>query len=404
MSWRRRSAILRDITLRALGDAGRGRRRDRRGHAGQPQPAGPLRHFDAAGRLSRAQRRDDAADPARAAQKGERLALISDAGTPLVSDPGFKLVGEALAAGIPVTSAPGPSAVLAALVVAGLPTDRFFFEGFLPAKSGARRARHRRTRRHSRHAGDVRIAAPAGGDARRSRRRARAAAGGGGARTDQAFRIGAARRARRSGRGLRARGAAQGRNRPAGGAARRRRAGARRCRLWTRRSARLWRNFRSRTRRASSPPRPASRAERSMPARSSFPAGARTADNGRMEGRDVARNFGLRAETLAALWLRLKFFRIVARNYAAAARRARRDRLPRPAGGLRRGQGAAESRGRTDRHRRTARWRGFRARRGSGSPEIRRRRAAPCAATRFLSRRADAPRHVAGAFELDLFA
>jgi 16S rRNA (cytidine1402-2'-O)-methyltransferase len=74
-------------------------------------------------------------------QKGDKLALISDAGTPLVSDPGFKLVAEALAAHIPVTSAPGPSAVLAALVVAGLPTDRFFFEGFLPAKSGARRAR-----------------------------------------------------------------------------------------------------------------------------------------------------------------------------------------------------------------------------------------------------------------------
>ncbi len=73
--------------------------------------------------------------------KGDKLALISDAGTPLVSDPGFKLVGEALSANIPVTSAPGPSAVLAALVVAGLPTDRFFFEGFLPAKSGARRAR-----------------------------------------------------------------------------------------------------------------------------------------------------------------------------------------------------------------------------------------------------------------------
>jgi len=74
-------------------------------------------------------------------QKGEALALISDAGTPLVSDPGFKLVGDALAAGIPVTSAPGASAVLAALVVGGLPTDRFFFEGFLPVKSGARRAR-----------------------------------------------------------------------------------------------------------------------------------------------------------------------------------------------------------------------------------------------------------------------
>ena len=72
---------------------------------------------------------------------GQALALVSDAGTPLVSDPGFKLVHEALAAGVKVTSIPGASAVLAALVVAGLPTDRFFFEGFLPHKSGPRRAR-----------------------------------------------------------------------------------------------------------------------------------------------------------------------------------------------------------------------------------------------------------------------
>lgn len=74
-------------------------------------------------------------------ESGAALALISDAGTPLVSDPGFKLVAEALERGIPVTAAPGPSAVLAALVVAGLPTDRFFFEGFLPQKSAARRQR-----------------------------------------------------------------------------------------------------------------------------------------------------------------------------------------------------------------------------------------------------------------------
>lgn len=72
---------------------------------------------------------------------GEALALVSDAGTPLVSDPGYRLVEDALANGIKVTSNPGPSAVLTALVVAGLPTDRFFFEGFLPPKSGARRAR-----------------------------------------------------------------------------------------------------------------------------------------------------------------------------------------------------------------------------------------------------------------------
>jgi len=73
--------------------------------------------------------------------RGEALALISDAGTPLISDPGFKLIAAALAAGVAVTTAPGPSAVLAALTVAGLPTDRFLFEGFLPPKSEARRAR-----------------------------------------------------------------------------------------------------------------------------------------------------------------------------------------------------------------------------------------------------------------------
>ena len=72
---------------------------------------------------------------------GAALALVSDAGTPLVSDPGFKLVADAIAQGTAVTSVPGASAVLAALVVAGLPTDRFFFEGFLPSKSGARRQR-----------------------------------------------------------------------------------------------------------------------------------------------------------------------------------------------------------------------------------------------------------------------
>ncbi len=72
---------------------------------------------------------------------GARLALVSDAGTPLISDPGFRLVGEAAAAGVPVLAVPGASAVMAGLVVAGLPTDRFFFEGFLPTKGGPRRAR-----------------------------------------------------------------------------------------------------------------------------------------------------------------------------------------------------------------------------------------------------------------------
>jgi 16S rRNA (cytidine1402-2'-O)-methyltransferase len=73
--------------------------------------------------------------------QGASIALVSDAGTPLISDPGFKLVREACALGHAVIALPGPSSVLAALAVAALPTDRFFFEGFLPSKATARRAR-----------------------------------------------------------------------------------------------------------------------------------------------------------------------------------------------------------------------------------------------------------------------
>ena len=72
---------------------------------------------------------------------GERVALISDAGTPLISDPGFKLAREAIAEGYNVVAAPGPCAAIAALTVAGLPTDCFLFAGFLPPKSGQRQTR-----------------------------------------------------------------------------------------------------------------------------------------------------------------------------------------------------------------------------------------------------------------------
>jgi 16S rRNA (cytidine1402-2'-O)-methyltransferase len=132
---------LRDITLRALevlaaADliACEDTRRSRKllDHYGIATPVTPYHDHNAA--LARPQL------IARLMQ-GASVALISDAGTPLVSDPGYKLVREAKEAGCRVTGLPGPSAVLAALSVSGLPTDRFFFDGFLPAKEAARRAR-----------------------------------------------------------------------------------------------------------------------------------------------------------------------------------------------------------------------------------------------------------------------
>jgi 16S rRNA (cytidine1402-2'-O)-methyltransferase len=100
-----------------------------------------LKHFGIKARL---QRLDDHAPPevrARLIEQawGEAVALVSDAGTPLISDPGYRLVREARAAGVSVTSVPGACAAISALAIAGLPSDRFLFAGFLPVKEKARR-------------------------------------------------------------------------------------------------------------------------------------------------------------------------------------------------------------------------------------------------------------------------
>jgi len=102
--------------------------------------AGLFRHLGTKGKmLPYHDHNADAVRPGLIARMGsEAVALVSDAGTPLISDPGFKLVRDARAAGHVVTTIPGPCAAIAALTLAGLPTDRFFFLGFLPAKQQAR--------------------------------------------------------------------------------------------------------------------------------------------------------------------------------------------------------------------------------------------------------------------------
>ncbi len=82
-----------------------------------------------------------AAELVAALQDGARVLVVTDAGMPSVSDPGYRVVAAAIEAGIPVTAVPGPSAVLTALAISGLPVDRFCFEGFLPRKSGERARR-----------------------------------------------------------------------------------------------------------------------------------------------------------------------------------------------------------------------------------------------------------------------
>ena len=102
-----------------------------------------LRHFGIGTRcvaLHEHNERDASDDLVARMRGGASIALISDAGTPLISDPGFRLVRAAREAGVEVSTVPGPCAAIAALSVAGLPSDRFVFEGFLPPKSSARRS------------------------------------------------------------------------------------------------------------------------------------------------------------------------------------------------------------------------------------------------------------------------
>lgn len=132
---------LRDITLRALDvltgadrlyvEDTRVARKLLDAHGIRPRFLGQYHEHNAEGARS---------DILKSLERGERIALMSDAGTPLISDPGFKLTRAVIEAGHRVFPIPGPSALLAALVGAGLPTDRFMFAGFAPPKSGARRA------------------------------------------------------------------------------------------------------------------------------------------------------------------------------------------------------------------------------------------------------------------------
>ncbi|HEV7291937.1 MAG TPA: 16S rRNA (cytidine(1402)-2'-O)-methyltransferase [Devosia sp.] len=129
---------LRDITLRALetlAAAGTILCEDTR------QSARLLDHYGIKGRrvaLHQHNERDKAGDIVERIARGETIALISDAGTPLLSDPGFPVIRALAEAGLPVFPIPGASALLSALVIAGLPTDAFAFHGFLPPKAGAR--------------------------------------------------------------------------------------------------------------------------------------------------------------------------------------------------------------------------------------------------------------------------
>jgi 16S rRNA (cytidine1402-2'-O)-methyltransferase len=112
-----------------------------------------LTHYDIRTALTSYHEHNEKTQAAKLVEKlrrGENIALVSDAGTPAISDPGYRLVVEALRAGLQVVPLPGPSAVAAVLSASGLPTDRFVFEGFLPAKKQERETRLKSLRAESR--------------------------------------------------------------------------------------------------------------------------------------------------------------------------------------------------------------------------------------------------------------
>ena len=122
--------VLRDVALIAAEDTRHSMRLMQ--HFGIPTPLAACHEHN---------ERDEGSRFLARLQAGDDVALISDAGTPLISDPGYHLVRQVRAAGIKVVPVPGPCALIAALSAAGLPSDRFIFEGFLPAKAVGRRAR-----------------------------------------------------------------------------------------------------------------------------------------------------------------------------------------------------------------------------------------------------------------------
>ena len=278
-----------------------------------------------------------------------KLALVSDAGTPLVSDPGFKLVRDALADDLPVTAAPGPSAALTALILSGLPPDAFLFAGFLPPRSAARR---RALAPVGEARGDIdvfRRAIAARRLAFRHGRDPRRPQGRGGARADQAARGGPPRPSLCTGGALP-------RGRPAARRGRDRR-----------RAARAGSAARSRYRRAARPParRRTACAMRSLssPPRPVFPAARFTTARSRGSARRRANEScpprravppsperlkaerrGRLAELLCRWHLRLRGWRIVASRLALPVRRDRHSGAPPRRARDHRGQVAAGSR------------------------------------------------------------